>query len=149
MEEFIAGGLAFDYDLGLHAAIVALPRTKQWCKFDNDYHEFVDMLHWNPQSLGPSVGSPKFGPTVLHIADWLWLQGMGTILQRVTSQATPSSTPMVLPRLRWPRCLGRFTTSWNNYWANPKQGRNTKKTHAYNHKNALYIYIYICMYICE
>eukprot|EP00438_Fugacium_kawagutii_P015915 Skav217896 [mRNA] locus=scaffold795:17569:20668:+ [translate_table: standard] len=28
------------------------PRTKQWCKFDNDYHEFADMLSWNPQMLG-------------------------------------------------------------------------------------------------
>ena len=25
-------------------------RTKQWCKFDNDYHEFADMLGWNPQN---------------------------------------------------------------------------------------------------
>lgn len=41
--------------------------TKQWCKFDNDYHEFVDMLRWNPQdghhtTTGDIASDPKFYP---------------------------------------------------------------------------------------
>ncbi|CAK9041186.1 Uncharacterized protein SCF082_LOCUS23836 [Durusdinium trenchii] len=41
--------------------------TKQWCKFDNDYHEFVDMLSWTPQdghhtTTGDIASDPKFYP---------------------------------------------------------------------------------------
>lgn len=49
--------------------------TKQWCKFDNDYHEFKDMLSWNPEhgrttSTGDIVSDPKFYPHGAAKAFW-------------------------------------------------------------------------------
>jgi len=49
--------------------------TKQWCKFDNDYHEFADMLSWSPQngdatSTGDIANDPKFYPHGAAKAFW-------------------------------------------------------------------------------
>ncbi|CAE7343993.1 unnamed protein product, partial [Symbiodinium pilosum] len=49
--------------------------TKQWCKFDNDYHEFVDMLSWTPQdgertTTGDIGTDPKFYPHGAAKAFW-------------------------------------------------------------------------------
>eukprot|EP00440_Ansanella_granifera_P011431 gb/GFBE01012401.1/.p1 GENE.gb/GFBE01012401.1/~~gb/GFBE01012401.1/.p1 ORF type:complete len:484 (+),score=100.67 gb/GFBE01012401.1/:1-1452(+) len=40
---------------------------KQWCKYDNDYHEFEDMIRWNPEQgsktlTGDIARDPKFYP---------------------------------------------------------------------------------------
>mmetsp|Transcript_16288 Transcript_16288/g.28471 ORF Transcript_16288/g.28471 Transcript_16288/m.28471 type:complete len:627 (+) Transcript_16288:66-1946(+) len=41
--------------------------TKQWCKFDNDYHEFTDLMKWSPQNgdsiqMGDIATDEKFYP---------------------------------------------------------------------------------------
>jgi len=41
--------------------------TKQWCKFDNDYHEFTDLLRWKPEQgnfiqMGDIATDDKFFP---------------------------------------------------------------------------------------
>mmetsp|Transcript_2992 Transcript_2992/g.5219 ORF Transcript_2992/g.5219 Transcript_2992/m.5219 type:complete len:632 (-) Transcript_2992:50-1945(-) len=49
--------------------------TKQWCKFDNDYHEFADMLGWSPEkgaktTAGDIATDPKFYPDGAAKAFW-------------------------------------------------------------------------------
>ncbi|CAJ1390731.1 unnamed protein product [Effrenium voratum] len=83
--------------------------TKQWCKFDNDYHEFADMLSWQPENgdhttTGDIASDPKFYP-----------QGAAKAFFTAHNCKDPAATAKMLDEIeeRWKK--GLYPTSTITY----------------------------------